>query len=342
MKKKTGSNWKLGIFVIAGILLFIVTIYYVGKQKNLFGSTFHLKTQFKTVGGLKEGNNVRYSGINVGTVNTIKMVTDTMVIIDILIKSKYQEFIKTDAMTSIGSDGLMGDKVLMISAGNTGNYDDSRSVKNNDMLVSKEAIEMEDIMKSLKSSVDNAAIITAQLAEFSVKMNNGKGPLSKLIGDEDLSNSIKKTISNLQASSNEFVAFSSKMNNGKGPLSKLINDESLSNSIKSTVTNLQASSNELSVFTSNLNNGEFGRSLDSTMQNIKGATKGLDENMEALQHNFLLRGFFKKKEKAEAKKTADQKKLEDKIKKEDAKKTSDSIKVLKLLLPAKYTIDSLL
>jgi phospholipid/cholesterol/gamma-HCH transport system substrate-binding protein len=98
----------------------------------------------------------------------------------------------------------------------------------------------------------------------------------------------------------------------------------------------------LSVFTSNLNNGEFGRSLDSTMQNIKGATKGLDENMEALQHNFLLRGFFKKKEKAEAKKTADQKKLEDKIKKEDAKKTSDSIKVLKLLLPAKYTIDSLL
>lgn len=328
MKKKTGSSWKLGIFVITAILLFIATIYYVGKQKNIFGSTFHLKSQFKTVGGLKEGNNVRYSGINVGTVNTIEMVTDTMVMVDILIKSKYQEFIKTDATTSIGSDGLMGDKVLMITAGNTDNYANSKSVENNDLLRSKEAIEMEDIMKSLKSSVDNASIITAQLAEFSVKMNNGKGPLSKLIGDEELSNSIKKTISNLQASSNEFVAFSSNMNNGKGPLSKLINDESLSNSIKSAITNLQASSNEVAEFTSNLNNGKLGSSLDSTMQNIKGATKRLDENMEALQHNFLLRGFFKKKEKAEAKKTAD-------LIKADAKKSADSIKALKKQPPVK-------
>lgn len=328
MKKKTGSSWKLGIFVITAILLFIATIYYVGKQKNIFGSTFHLKSQFKTVGGLKEGNNVRYSGINVGTVNTIEMVTDTMVMVDILIKSKYQEFIKTDATTSIGSDGLMGDKVLMITAGNTDNYANSKSVENNDLLRSKEAIEMEDIMKSLKSSVDNASIITAQLAEFSVKMNNGKGPLSKLIGDEELSNSIKKTISNLQASSNEFVAFSSNMNNGKGPLSKLINDESLSNSIKSAITNLQASSNEVAEFTSNLNNGKLGSTLDSTMQNIKGATKRLDENMEALQHNFLLRGFFKKKEKAEAKKTAD-------LIKADAKKSADSIKALKKQPPVK-------
>lgn len=300
MKKKSGSNWKLGVFVTAGLLLFVFTIYYVGKQKNLFGSTFHLRSEFKTVSGLKEGNNVRFSGINVGTVNTIELVTDTSVMVDILVKKKYQEFIKTDAMTSIGSDGLMGDKVLMITSGNSANNVNSKSVKNNDLLASKVAIEMEDVMKSLKSSVDNAGIITAQLAEFSVKMNNGNGPLSKLISDEGLSNSIKSTVYNLQNSSKEFA-----------------------------------------VFTANLNDGELGRSLDSTMLNIKGATKGLDENMEALQSNFLLRGFFNKKKKAEAKRLADLKKILDKKKKDDAKRAVDSIKVIKLQSHPKIMKDSL-
>lgn len=290
MKKKSGSNWKLGVFVTAGLMLFIVTIYYVGKQKNLFGSTFHLKSTFKSVSGLKEGNNVRFSGINVGTVNTIQLATDTSVIVDIVVRKEYQQFIKTDAMTSVGSDGLMGDKVFVITSGNTAGQANSQTVKNNDMLVSKVAIEMEDVMKSLKSSVDNAGIITAQLAEFSVKMNNGNGPLSKLISDEKLASSLKSTISNLEASSEQFA-----------------------------------------VFTTNLNDGELGKSLDSTLLNIKGATKGLNENMEAVQSNFLLKGFFNKKKKAEAKRLQDLKKLEDKKKKEQAKKIIDSIKAIKIV-----------
>ena len=71
MNKDSGFTWKLGMFVVIGLVLFTGTIYFVGKQKNLFGSTFKLKAQFKTVSGLKEGNNVRFSGINVGTVDGI-------------------------------------------------------------------------------------------------------------------------------------------------------------------------------------------------------------------------------------------------------------------------------
>src|SRR5436190_20177628 len=104
MKKDTGFTWKLGMFVVIAILLFVVTIYFVGKQKNLFGSTLHLKAQFKTVSGLKEGNNVRFSGINVGTINDIEL-TDSFVLVDLVIKKEVQDFIKTDATASIGSDG---------------------------------------------------------------------------------------------------------------------------------------------------------------------------------------------------------------------------------------------
>src|ERR1051325_3725876 len=109
MKKQSGFTWKLGMFVVIGLALFVIAIYYVGKQKNLFGSTFHLKSQFKTVSGLKVGNNVRFSGINVGTVDEIELITDTSVMVNLVIKKEFQKFIKTDSKGSIGSDGLMGD-----------------------------------------------------------------------------------------------------------------------------------------------------------------------------------------------------------------------------------------
>lgn len=192
MNKETGFTWKLGMFVIIALVLFVGTIYFVGKQKNLFGSTFHLKAQFKTVSGLEVGNNVRFSGINVGTVDEIKLVTDTSVMVDFVIRKEIQQFIKTDATVSIGSDGLMGDKVLTISPGTI----TKTPVQDNDLVVSKSAIEMEDVMSSVKTSVDNAGVITAQLAEFSYKMNNGNGALSKLVTDEEFSSSLKSTLTN--------------------------------------------------------------------------------------------------------------------------------------------------
>lgn len=287
MNKEKGFTWKLGMFVLIGLIMFIATIYFVGKQKNLFGSTFHLKTVFKTVSGLKEGNNVRFSGINVGTVNNIELVTDTSVLVTLLIKTEVRQFIKTDAAASIGSDGLMGDKVLTISPGTITN----NPVKNNDLIGSKSPIEMADVMGSLKTSVDNAGIITAQLAVFTANMNNGKGALSRLVSDETFSNSLQGTLTNLQNSTKQF-----------------------------------------SRFTTNLNEGNLGGRLDSTMANLQSGTKGLSDNMDAVKHSFLLRGYFKKQKKAEAKKQADLKKQNDLKNKENLKRIStfknvpDSIK----------------
>jgi len=257
MNKESGFTWKLGMFVTIGLFLFVITIYFIGKEKNLFGSTFRLRSQFRNVSGLKVGNNVRFSGIDVGTVDEIELITDSSVMVDLLIKKEVQPFIKKDAIASIGSDGLMGDKVVTISPGT------SSPVKDNDLIVSKNAIEMEDIMSSVKTSVDNAGIITGQLAQFTYKMNNGNGVLSKLTTDQDFSNSLKGTLTNLQNSSSQFAQF-----------------------------------------TTRINNGNIGKHLDSTMANLQEDTKGVKETIDAAQHSFLLRGYFKKKEK-ETKKQAD-------------------------------------
>jgi phospholipid/cholesterol/gamma-HCH transport system substrate-binding protein len=268
MNKESGFQWKLGMFVMIGLVLFVATIYFVGKQKNLFGSTFNLKSNFKSVSGLEIGNNVRFAGINIGTVSDIQLKTDSSVVVVFLIKDEVRKFIKTDATASIGSDGLMGDKVLTISPGIASN----KIVEDNDVIASKIPIDMEDVMGSVKKSVDNAGIITAQLAQFTYNMNNGNGTLSKLMTDKEMANSIKKSLLNLETSSNEFSSFTNKMNNGNGALSKLVTDK------------------------------KMGKMVDSTMKNIQETTKGFTEITEAAKHNFLLRGYFKKKEKAEDKK----------------------------------------
>jgi phospholipid/cholesterol/gamma-HCH transport system substrate-binding protein len=296
MPKESGSSWKLGIFVILGLLLFVSTIYFVGKQKNIFGNVFHLKAEFKTVSGLKVGNNVRFSGINIGTVYDVELLTDTSVLVNLVIKKKYQEFIKKDARAGIGSDGLMGDKVLTITPG----IADRSPVQNGDFILTKSAIEMEDVMQSAKTSVDNAGVITAQLASFTTKMNSGNGALSKLVSDEEFANSLKGTLMNLQIATNEFAMFASKVNDGG-----------------------------------------LSEALDTTMMNIQGATKGLNENMEAVQSNFLLKGFFNKKKKAQAKIIADQKKEADKKKKLEIKFALDSVKTQNLKISSKIPVDSL-
>jgi phospholipid/cholesterol/gamma-HCH transport system substrate-binding protein len=223
------------------------------------------------VNGLEVGNNVRFSGINIGTVEEIEFLTDTSVVIKLVIKEEVRKYIKKDAIASINSDGLMGDKVLTISSGKSSNI----IVEDNDNIASKQAIEMDDLMVSVKKSVDNAGVITAQLAQFSYSMNNGNGALSKLVSDEEFGNSIKKMVANLENSSNEFKKFTVKMNDGKGALSKLVSDE------------------------------KMGRMIDSTLTNIKTGTEGLNEVIEAAKHNFLLRGYFNKKKKAEDKKLDD-------------------------------------
>lgn len=248
MDKQSGYTWKLGMFVTIGLLLFIIAIYFIGKQKNLFGSTFNITSQFKTVSGLEVGNNVRFSGINIGTVEEIRLINDSSVVVSMVIKDEVREFIKTDARASIGSDGLMGDKVLTISPG----VKSTKVIENGGAIASIDGIEMNDIMKSVKKSVDNVGVISEELAIFSHSMNNGNGALARLVRDDKMANSVSNTLSNLES-----------------------------------------------------------------------GTKGFSENMEAAKNNFLLKGYFKKKEKEKEKKQEEQKEKAEKAQKEKEEKAKE-------------------
>ncbi|NRS88448.1 phospholipid/cholesterol/gamma-HCH transport system substrate-binding protein [Flavobacterium sp. 7E] len=308
--KKRNSNyiWKLGMFVIIGLLVFFATLYFIGSSQNLFGSTFHLKTKFKNVSGLKVDNNVLLSGINIGSIKEIEFISDSSVVVVMVIKNEVQQYIKTDALASIGSDGLMGDKVVTISPGNKSD----KVVEDDSYIASIEEVELQDLMSGLKKTIDNAEVITKELSEFSYKINNGEGMLSKILTDPQLAKSVEKSVTNLEEGSDQFVLFTKKMNDKNGTFSKLMTDPYYTNSIKKSLSSLEKSTADINTFTATLNNGngivsklltdtKLAKSLDSTMTNLQTGTKKLNELEEAAKHNFLLRGFFRKKEKEKKK-----------------------------------------
>ena len=283
MNKESLNRGKLGMFVVVGILLFIVIIYVIGINRNLFGSNFILNSQFKNVSGLKVGSNVRLSGINIGTVSKIEFITDSLVLVRLLIKDEVQQYIKIDALASIGSDGLVGDKVLIIEPGS---YSKS-VVKDNGIIASNSTIEIEDVMKSIKKSAENAEIITNELADFSFKMNDRNGFLSKVMTDKKFALSMEKTIGNLEISTNEIAKFSPKINNPNGVINRLFVDKNFSNKIDKTITNLEKSTSDLSIFTSKINTENSTLTKLITDPNFANSISNSFRNLEISTNDFV-------------------------------------------------------
>jgi phospholipid/cholesterol/gamma-HCH transport system substrate-binding protein len=188
---------RLGMFVISGIALLVVAIFYIGKQKHLFNPVFKISSMFKNISGLQIGNNVRFSGINVGTVDNIVIINDSSVVIDMIIDQNVQRFIKTDCSVTIGSEGLIGDKIINITQGTS----NGSPIADGQFLRSIEPVETDAILSSLKVTGENAEIVSDQLAQILYKINSGKGTFGMLINDTTMATNINTTIHNLKKSS---------------------------------------------------------------------------------------------------------------------------------------------
>src|ERR1035437_5328694 len=190
-------KFRLGLFVAGGLTIFILAVFIIGKQKNLFNPVFKLTSTFHNIGGLQVGNKIRFSGINVGTVDDISIINDSTVRVNMLIKKDVWQFIKSDCKVSIGSEGIIGDKLIIISQGIT----DAPVAKDGQRLESNEPVETDAIMKSLQVTAGNAEVITNQLAQIMIKINKGDGTLGRLIQDKTLAENLTKTVVNLKQSS---------------------------------------------------------------------------------------------------------------------------------------------
>lgn len=200
MKTTPGQKIKIGVFTIVCLLLLSGSIFLIGKSKNLFGENFHLTVKFKNVSGLQLGNNVRFIGINVGTVKDINIISDTLAKVELIMEEKVHKFIKNDAIASIGSDGLMGDKLINIAAiSDTGKIVDNGQILN--------TIEPPDFSKTLikiNRIADNAEVITENLAGIASRINEGKGSIGRLLNSDKLAKNLEGTANSLEQGTKGF------------------------------------------------------------------------------------------------------------------------------------------
>lgn len=200
MKKNTNIKIKLGIFISLGIAVFIMAIYFIGERQQLFRSTFHISGIFKDVAGLQVGSNVRFAGITVGTVESIDIVSDSTVRVEIVIDESTRKFIKRDAIASIGSEGLMGNKILIINPG----PGLEKEIQHNDIIKTVQPINLDEVLLSLKTTIDHTSQITYDLSKITSYIETGKGTIGRLVMDQTLARNIDEAIINLKLGSSGF------------------------------------------------------------------------------------------------------------------------------------------
>lgn len=321
MEKSVTQKVRLGVFVIIGLTLFVLAIYFIGEKQKMFGETRQLSAIFNNVSGLQLGNNVRYSGINVGTVREITMINDTTIQVGMIIDKVVFKHIKKNAIATIGSDGLVGNMIINIVPGEKSD----QAVQSKDIIRSVNKIRTDDILNTLNITNKNAALLTIDLLKITKEITQGKGTVGLLINDTLMGSDLKKTMQYLKLTSKGTSESVAKLNAMITDLNKnnnvigVLKDTAVANKIKTIVGNLNRSSNEIDKVFTNLNatilNAKEGKGvinylsndpklvlkIDSTMTNVKEASFRLNENLEALKHNIFFRGYFRKQEKAKLK-----------------------------------------
>jgi len=302
---------RLGMFIAVGVGIFVLAIFFIGRQQNLFNPVFKVTTNFQNVSGLLVGNNIRYSGINVGIVDNITIINDSTVQVSLLIRKNVQQFIKADSQAGIGSEGIIGDRVLIITQGSN----DAPTVQDGQHILSKEPIETDAVMASLQTSAANAEIITLQLSQIMLNVNSGEGALGRMINDPTIADNITQTIENFKKSSEGFdETIEATKENVFEFMEKL----------QLTAAKTEIASQELGEIMTKINSGEgslgalihdttMAGNLSKTIFNLKQGTQGLEENMEALKQNFFFRRYYRRMEREELRRIEEEIRLEELI-----------------------------
>ncbi len=320
----------VGIFIFLGLLIFVLGIFTLGGQRKAFVKSFTVNAVFSDIQGLKTGGNVWFSGVKIGTIKKIQFYGTSQVQVMMNIEEDAHKYIHKNAGASISSDGLIGNKIVVI----TGGSPKFPFVEDGDRLHVNTELSTDDIMKTLQVNNKNLVDVTGNFKILAKNLIDGKGTAGALLSDEQIANNFRAIVVNLKNTTAaadkmalELNAFTRTLNTKGGLADKLLTDTAVFNRLQASVASLQKTAASASAMTENLNNAsakltkndnaaglllndpKTADQVRSIMTNLQSGSKKLDEDLEALQSNFLFRGFFKKraKEEEKAKETATEK-----------------------------------
>lgn len=338
--KAKQKKFFLAIFMVIGIALFIIAIFVIGNKQNLFTSTLKINTDFETVSGLKEGGIVRITGIGIGTVDKITILDINRVRVEMIVESSQSKFIKKDSKASVISEGLVGNKIIEITTGSPG----SPSVNDGDFIASIKPVEMEDILRNLKETGENTTKMTKELTDMVSNVNKGQGTIGQLMTNNDLYDKMNFTMDgvsqssvelnkairlisgDIQAISGDMTALTPKIRNITNDLAEISRKMNSSESIIGTLLTDTTFANNLKEIIFNAN---------KSTEHIENATFSLSQNMEALKHNFLFKGYFEDIgywDKTDFEKNINNKELQLKLKEQELKEREKRLEEREKLL----------
>jgi phospholipid/cholesterol/gamma-HCH transport system substrate-binding protein len=290
-------------------------------MRKSFISKVTVKSIFDDVNGLQKGNNVWFSGVKVGVVKSIHFYDNSKVEVTLSIEEKSQQYIRKDATVKISTDGFIGNRIVVISGGSH----QAPAIEEGDLLVVKKEDGQQDILNTLQANNKNILVITNDLKAITHKLKQGEGSIGKLLNDDKLYQDLDKTLITLQKTSANaqkltvsLNEYGDKLNQKGGLANDLATDTLIMGSVRSTVAKLnetasntrtlvaklQQTANELTPSAKSpmgvlLHDEMTATQLKTTVQNLESSSQKLDENLKALQSNFLFRRYFRKKKQSD-------------------------------------------
>lgn len=311
----------VGVFIAVGIAVFIIGVLTFGSQKKSFSNGIQISAVFGDVNGLLKGNNVWFSGVKVGTINSITFTGISQVVVTMNIDKNAQQYIHRNAGIRVSAEGFIGNKLLVIEGGSP----NAPVIEDGDRLKAEQTMSTDDITKTLQKNNINLLAITSDLKTLTHKIIQGKGMVGELMTDSLLAMRFKAMVENLNntASSTarmagQLNAYSAKLNNKDGLANKLVTDTATFRQFQRAVDQLQHASTTANTFTENLNRAsnklnttdnalgvllndpKAATQVQSTLNYLQQSSVKLNDDLEAAQHNFFLKGFFKKRAKQQA------------------------------------------
>lgn len=307
--KNTKKALRLGVFVAAALILFVVAVYLIGSKGNLFSPTKDVFSSFKDIRGLVVGNNVRFAGINVGTVKNIRIISDTSVVVTMSIREDYSKYIYKNSKVQIGQEGLMGGKIVLISSGTP----ETGVIEDNDYLVVAEGLDIQGMIAQAQTMLREATQTVSNLNSVTDKINEGDGDIARLLNGNDLTTQLGIATRKLNNSMSDVNEITRKVSNGQGDLGKLISDDAITDQLSGIMESLHATSVKANIVVEELqqtvhainygegvlprllHDKELGLSVDTALTRVDQGVFEVTRAAETIADSWIFRLFSKKK-----------------------------------------------
>jgi phospholipid/cholesterol/gamma-HCH transport system substrate-binding protein len=241
-KKTTFAELRVGVLVIAAVVILILFILSVSGDISIFKKTITLRTRLAAADGLKSGDEVRLAGKRVGKVDKVDFEpgiptspNQKTILVTMLLDAKDAgDRVREDSIAVLGQQGFLGDRVIDISAGTSA----KPAVPPGGEIPSADQASMAQVFQGASDVLVQFNSVGKQLQELMDNINRGNGTVGKFLHDDAVYVNLNRTVIEAQD-------LMKKLNEGKGTLSQLLNDPKLYEDLHSTTANLQGMVSDL-------------------------------------------------------------------------------------------------